>query len=526
MHARVLSAYGWPMMRAHTFTNIDEPTLCRLAQNVALTVRPGDLIALSGDLGAGKTTFARALLQALMYPADVEVASPTFSLVQAYRTPRLDVAHLDLYRIEDPAEVVQLGYDEIIARGAAIVEWPERASELLTGQRLEIALIDTTEGDARDLVMTASGSWTSRLDRLVAIDTFLQANGHATSRLVYLQGDASVRRYARVLPDTGPPIVLMDWPRQPDGPPIRDGKPYSAIAHLAEDVLPFVAIAQTLEAAGLSAPRILASDLAAGLLLIEDLGDEVFNLTRDAAQQRHRWSAAVATLVDLRSKNRMALPDASIVTLPPYDREALGIETELVLDWYWPAVHGVPCPPPMRGRYEALWADVFTRLGEMPTGWTLRDYHSPNLLWLADRPRPRTVGVIDFQDAQVGPHAYDLVSLLQDARVDVAETLESELLADYCAQVYERESTFNESDFRWSYAALGLQRNSKILGIFARLSRRDGKHHYLAHMPRIWGYLSRNLAHPELAAFAAWYDQAFPASVRRATLSSVGEIPA
>ena len=150
----------------------------------------------------------------------------------------------------------------------------------------------------------------------------------------------------------------------------------------------------------------------------------------------------------------------------------------------------------------------------------LRDYHSPNLIALAERAAPRDTGIIDFQDALIGPEAYDLVSLLQDARLDVPATIESELLESYIAAAAAQEPAFDEALFRYTYAALGAQRNTKILGIFARLAKRDGKRQYLAHIPRIWGYLARDLAHPELHPLRAWYDTHLPPSIRGRALNA------
>jgi hypothetical protein len=500
---------------------LDEAALGWLAAAVAFYLRAGDLVLLDGDLGAGKTTFARAALHALGLPAGAEVPSPTFTLVQTYDTPRVQVAHHDLYRIADPAELDQLDLADSVRAGVAFVEWPERGGDRLAdiaaaAPTLRIALRESpgAAADVRHVTLTAGGDWADRLVRLHALRGFLAATGRAEDRLAYLQGDASVRRYARLTAADGTRRLVMDWPQQPDGPPIRDGLPYSRIAGLAEGVRPFVAIATALSAGGFRVPRVDAHDLDAGLLLIEDLGDDVYDrLVRAGADQAPLWRAAVDTLVALRRHDPpsvMAVPDGSGHALPAYDARALGIEVELLVDWYWPAAHGTECPPDVRARFLHIWAGLLERLAALPTGWVLRDYHSPNLLRLPDG----AVGLIDFQDAQRGPHAYDLVSLLQDARVDVPATLEAELLDHYCRAVAAGEPGFDEARFRWSYAVLGAQRTMKILGIFARLARRDGKPGYLAHVPRLWGCLARDLDHPDLAALAAWTDAAFPAHVR------------
>ncbi len=379
-----------------------------------------------------------------------------------------------------------------------------------------ILRIGETSSSAPDLA--------ARLDRFAAIRDFLTRAGWSDASITfsYLQGDASPRRYARLVKADGTRAILMDSPQRPDGPPIRDGKSYSAIAHLAESVKAFVAIDSALAAVGLSVPRIFAEDLAEGLLLIEDFGDKVFGaeLAR-GRDQASLWKRGVDTLVAVQTTpppKRIPLSDGTTFELPDADEGVLEIETQLLLDWHWPALHGTPPPQAARDEFTALWRQVFKRVLAQPKTWLLRDFHSPNLIALDDRESPRDVGIIDFQDAMSGPAAYDLVSLLQDARVDVSEDLEKRLLDHYVAAVAARDPAFDSSEFRFAYAALGAQRNTKILGIFARLAMRDGKRQYLAHVPRIWGYLERDLQHEGLAALRAWYEENLPRSLRAETL--------
>jgi aminoglycoside/choline kinase family phosphotransferase len=356
--------------------------------------------------------------------------------------------------------------------------------------------------------------------------TFLDAQADWRSAPIrHLQGDASSRSYARLFGE-GKTVLLMDAPRQPDGPPIRDGRPYSQIAHLAEDIRAFSAIGAALREAELSAPAILAEDLDKGLMLLEDLGQRIFGVEveRDPSAPAQLWTAAVDALLALHLRpvpERLPLRNGSAHALPAYDRGALTIELELLLDWYWPAVHGARVADDARAAFLAAWDPVIDRLLHVPQAWVLRDFHSPNLIWLPGREGIRRVGVIDFQDAQRGPAAYDLVSLLQDARVDVPEALEAELLQRYCDSAMNADARFNEPEFRFAYAALGAQRSTKILGIFVRLARRDGKPQYLAHLPRLWGYLQRDLAKPELASLAAWYDQYLPPAARTGRLPAL-----
>ena len=180
------------------------------------------------------------------------------------------------------------------------------------------------------------------------------------------------------------------------------------------------------------------------------------------------------------------------------------IETELLLDWFLPLLGATPSDE-VCDSYIALWRAALTpALTAQPT-WVLRDYHSPNLLWLPERDGAARVGLLDFQDAVMGPAAYDLASLAQDARVNVTESMEIALLSRYTRARMKADPDFDARAFAQLYATMAAQRASKILGIFARLDRRDGKPQYLRHMPRVWAYLQRSLAHPALAALAAWY---------------------
>ena len=247
-----------------------------------------------------------------------------------------------------------------------------------------------------------------------------------------MQGDASTRSYER-LTLGGKHVILMNSPRRPDGPPVRDGKPYSAIAHLADSVVPFVAMANGLRRHGFSAPDIHHADLEQGLLLIEDLGDERVVEGDPPAPIKERYETAVDALLALHAQR---LPDALPVAphveyrIPPYDMDAFLIEAELLLDWYLPRLDAA-IPDTERGAFRALWREPLQPAIDAPPTWVLRDFHSPNLLWLPKRSEVARLGILDFQDAVMGPAAYDLASLLQDARIDVPEQTEVALLGRY-----------------------------------------------------------------------------------------------
>ena len=488
-----------------------EAEMARLAQDFAFALRPGDCIALSGDLGSGKSTFARALIRAVIGDADgrTDIPSPTFTLVQTYRG-RLPVAHFDLYRIADAAEIDELGLGEALLDGVALVEWPERAGDRLPPDHVRITLSEasTASGaDARALALTAPDGFVARLDRSLAIRRLLSEAGHGDAWRAPLAGDASTRRYETAT-DADWRRIVMDAPPMPDGPPVRDGKPYSRIAHLAEDIGPFIAIARALKANGFAAPAIDAIDYQAGLVLLEDLGrDPIIDAARVPIAER--YAAAMACLADLHDQTwprEIEIGYGPPHIVPPFDRDAFLIEVDLLLDWFVPRATGTPAGASDRADYHAIWSGLFDIVDAGEKTLVMRDFHSPNIIWRGERSGNDRIGLIDFQDALWGHPAYDVMSLALDVRVDMPEALTAALVDQYCAARHEHDRRFDETAFRTAAAILAAQRASKVLGIFVRLDERDGKPAYLPHLPRIQGYLRRCFADPVLADLKAWFE--------------------
>jgi tRNA threonylcarbamoyl adenosine modification protein YjeE len=501
-----------PLTASLDISLADEAATRALATELAMALEPGDLVTLSGDLGAGKTTFARALIRHLAGDDRAEVPSPTFTLMQDYALPRFALLHADLYRLRGPEELAELGFDDVAPGTVVLVEWPDRAGDRLPQDRFDISLTLSPERGPsyRNAIVSGHGKVAARVERMAAQRQFLAANGYAGAERRRLAGDASTRSYER-LTQGGKSVLLMNSPRRADGPAVHDGKPYSAIAHLAEDITPFIAMAHGLHGRRFSAPEIFAIDRVAGLALIEDFGDEFIAAGTPPAPIQERYEAAVDVLLAL---HRQVLPETLPVErgidyrLPHYDIDAMLIEVALLIDWYLPRL-GAPLPATRRDRFFALWREALAPALVPPHSWVLRDFHSPNLMWLPRRSGIERIGLLDFQDAVIGPPAFDVASLLQDARVDVPEKMEMALLSRY-VRARLREGGFDAERFARLYAALAAQRASKILGIFARLDRRDGKPQYLRHLPRVWTYLRRSLAHPALAQLRAWYDANVP----------------
>jgi tRNA threonylcarbamoyl adenosine modification protein YjeE len=498
-------------------TLADEAATVRFAEKLAAELRPGDLVTLGGELGAGKTTFARAMIRAFAGVPDLEVPSPTFTLMQTYDAPDFRVVHADLYRVGDIGELVELGWEDAAENAIVLVEWAEKAGELLAEDRLEVRFEIPPSAEGRELTMIGHGRLAQRLERAMAIDRLFRAGGFADPEREFMLGDASVRAYERIRdPKTGRKAILMIAPRRPDGPPIRLGKSYSVLVHLAESVEAFVAVARGLRDLGYSAPEIYASDLPAGLLLIEDLGSET--MVDEDGPIFERYAVAVDVLADLHARrlpNDLPVDGISLHRLHRYDLEALTIETELLLDWFYPYRSKRSPNAGIRLAFVDQWVSTLepvlsgTRSTALQT-WTLRDYHSPNLIWLPEREGLNRIGIIDFQDCVIGHPAYDVASLLQDARVTVPEAVELQLLARYALKRRAADPDFDMQGFAAAYAILGAQRATKILGIFVRLDRRDGKPAYLKHIPRIEAYLRRCLAHPALAKLRTWYETNIP----------------
>jgi tRNA threonylcarbamoyl adenosine modification protein YjeE len=487
-----------------------------LAAELSLLARPGQIILLRGALGAGKSVFARGFIRSLAPAgAGFDIPSPTFTLVQTYDETRLPVAHADLYRLSSPAEADELGLEDLAKSHVLLIEWPERLAAPPGADVLDVHIAGS--GTARQVRLTPHGNWLAALARSKAIASFLRTTAWAGATRHFLEGDASFRRYEVLEGGGAPRAILMDMAARPDGPPVKNGKPYSAIAHLAEDIGAVIAINSHLHGLGYSAPAVFARDLASGLAVIEDLGDRVYGRMRLAGEDMTEpMGAAVAVLADMAGGTWPAsvpVSDGRQHVVPPYDREAQLIEIDLLPSWFWPYLHGVDVPANIAQAFHEAWEQVLPFAAAEPPVWTLRDFHSPNLLWLPERQGVRRVGLIDTQDCVRGHPAYDLASLLQDARVDIAAEEERQLF-DHYQELRRHEAHFDAAGFAAAYAILGAQRATKILGIFARLSKRDGKHGYLRHMPRVSGYLERNLAHPALAPVRAWYQTHLPPAAR------------
>jgi N-acetylmuramate 1-kinase len=329
--------------------------------------------------------------------------------------------------------------------------------------------------------------------RLRLRDDFLKSAGWGKADIRLLAGDASFRHYDRLALD-GRTAVLMDAP-----PPM-------------ENVRPFIRIGRLLKGLGFSAPQIFAEDAEAGFLLLEDLGDQTYTRELDAGGDPEKlYALATDTLIALHR----AVPKTELESLPLFEDSRALREVQLVLDWYWPAHFGTPAPDHVRAEFVAAWQQVLPKREAAPKTIALFDFHVDNLLVLKDRSGTAACGLLDFQDAVLAPITFDLVSLLEDVRRNVAWDLMDRMIERYLAA----NPAIDRDAYMSAYAIIGAQRNTRIAGTFARLLKRDGKPWYQRFMPRVWELIAHDIQHPVMAPVADWYRRHLPPA-ERATLKS------
>ena len=355
-----------------------------------------------------------------------------------------------------------------------------------------------------------------------SLTEFLAKAGWGAASVTPLPGDASTRRYARLREDKRH-ALLMDQPQDAETPPAseqanaaeRKALGYNAVARLAgADTSRFVAVAEHLRGRGLAAPQIHAADHANGYVILEDFGDTLYaDVLNQGASEDTLYQAAAEVLAKLHAQSAPARLAAN-TPLYAYDNTALLAETDLLTEWFLPLALGRKATDAEQQEHRALWQAVLEKAADNERVLVHRDFHAQNLMWMPERLGVNRVGLIDFQDAVAGSRAYDLISLTEDARRDVSPELAEKTIAHYLTAARAQGSKLDEARFRAEMAVMAAQRNAKIVGIFARLYKRDGKPRYLALLPRVWGHLERDLAHPSLAALRAWYDRTIPQSRR------------
>ncbi len=438
----------------------------RFARLIAQHLQAGDTVLLSGHVGAGKSHFARAVIRSHFGPSQ-EVPSPSFTLVQTYQNDAVEIWHADLYRLTHPDETQELGLADAMETAVCLIEWPDRLGAMQPMRPIHLRL--TSHGDGRIAEIMAPHHPDLRAAlRAQGLEDFLIGAGWEMASRQALAGDASGRRYLRLRRGVQT-AVLMDAPHgQPDDP------------------AQFLRISNHLAALGLSPPQCLAQDLVQGFLLLEDLGDDLLArlIETDPRRELSFMQSAIDVLIHLQS--HPAPPNLPDLTADEWAASAmLGIIGDTT---------------PLKSALAA----ALRAHANGPRVLILRDYHCENLLFLPERQGLAQMGLLDFQTAQMGQPAYDLVSLLQDARRDVTPAIAAQL------QLYFIQKTGQSAaDFSAQYATLGVLRALRILGVFTQLNR-NGKPQYLRLMPRVRDHLQRNLAHPMLADLQAVFAQYAP----------------
>ncbi len=436
-----------------------------LARALAPDLRAGDTVLLDGPVGAGKSHFARALIRARLANPAEDVPSPTFTLVQTYDgDPPL--WHADLYRLTDAAEIDELGLIDALPEAIALIEWPDRMGPVEGALTLEMRSQD--DPDLRQITLRGDPATWARAARAATRAAFVQAAGWGAAEVEFLAGDASARRYFRLKRDSET-AVLMDA----DPPTLA----------------PYLAMTDWLAARSFDVPKIVAADDEAGLALIEDFGDAQIArvIEADPAQAGPLYERIAALLARLAGHP----PAPGVKRL---DGAEMALQVGMFADWYPEAVGA---DADAKAAADAI-APVIARLhhalcSDLPPVTGLRDFHAENIILTPDN----RLGLLDFQDAVAVHPAYDLASVLHDARRAIPEDVEQAAIVRFLA-----DTGFEEDRFRAAFALLSVQRNLRIMGIFTRLCISEGKPRYLAFMPHVWSLITRALAAPELNELA------------------------
>ena len=333
----------------------DEKATERFGEDFALALEKGNLVTLEGDLGTGKTSLSRSIVRTLADDDGMDVPSPTFTLVQVYDLPKFNLTHADLYRINEPEEIDELGFEEAREAGVVLVEWPEKAQGELG--KADFAIFLEHQGNGRKITIEAEGRAADRLKRSLEIREFLKSNNRGNFKRRYFTGDASARSYEIIYGKDGHEILMnapaMEMPEQ-------SGQSYGKIAHLATSVSQFVGIDRLILKNGFVAPEILAQDLEKGLLITDDLGrDGVLDEGRKPIENRYIESGKLLSSFHQKEWPKHQKFDDLTLDIPAYDRSVLQAEVSLLLDWYFPYSTGTEISHSLKEEFYRQWEPCF-----------------------------------------------------------------------------------------------------------------------------------------------------------------------
>ncbi len=458
----------------------------------------GDVITLNGQIGAGKTTFAKFLISNLTQTPIEEISSPTFNLYQTYEGETLDVLHYDFYRIDSELELAEIDLDESYTDKICIIEWANKYPNILPKDRIEISI--ECKDQERYYKINPLGKCREAIDSLNKVEDFLDEHDIKFKEIKKLPGDASKRGYFRVS-NSNKNLIVMDVTQENDA----NGKTL-----MTGGIDDFITICEYLDSINVRVPKLIARNKINTLLLEEDLGECSYTGMVAKLDFRELYEPAIETLIHISNikhpKNISTGPNPHYMR--DFDLNIYLKEAGTFIDYYWPFVNGTFCGEDERQEFIEILSNLYSNLSDDKT-LMLRDFHSPNLLFLQNEKGLKKCAIIDFQDALLGHPLYDLVSLSNDARLTIDEGHEQYLIDLYKSSFCFNDFEFDKLSFMEQYQILGVQRSIKILGIFARLAIIDSNHNYIVHMPRVITYIKRILESGNLPELKYWLNKNF-----------------
>ena len=470
----------------------------KLAKELVPLLNEGGVMTLNGQIGAGKTTLAKLIIQELTQTPLEDIVSPTFNLYHTYNRDNLEIAHYDFYRIESEIELLEIDLNESLTDKICIIEWADKFRDLLPKDRIEIFI--KCKKNERVYRINPLGKFREVVSNRAKIENYLGGLDINFTELRRLPGDASKRNYYRVMsPDNT--MILMDATQE------SNIKSKTGLSNGIDD---FIKIQKYLDSIDVRVPKLIVRNRIDNILLEEDLGEYSYAdmLTKENYQKL--YNPAIKTLIHISNINhpKNISTDSNPHYLKEFDLDIYLNEAEIFIDYYWPFIHGKQCNADKKQEFTNVMGEVYSNLTDDKT-LMLRDFHSPNLLFLENEDGFRKCAVIDFQDALFGHPLYDLVSLTNDARISIDEHQEKYLIDLYKKDFPFNNFQFDSLSFIEQYHILGVQRSIKILGIFARLAILETNQNYLVHMPRVICYIKRIMQSGSIQTLACWLNQNF-----------------
>ena len=467
-----------------------------LAKELTPLLTQGCLMTLNGQIGTGKTTLAKLLINNLTQTPHEDIVSPTFNLYHTYSSDNLEIAHYDFYRIESEMELLEIDLSESLTDKVCIIEWANKFKDLLPKDRIEISIKFIK--NEREYIIRPLGKFREVVSSRNKIENFLCDLDINFTELQRLPGDASKRKYYRVTGSNNT-MILMDAAQK------SDIKSKTGLTNGIDD---FIKIQEYLDSIDVRVPKLIETNKIDNIILEEDLGEYCYKdiLTKENYQEL--YDPAIQTLIHI--SNIKHPKNISMNSNPHYIKEFdLDIylnEAEIFIDYYWPFVNGNLCSVDKKQEFRDIMGELYSNLTHDKT-LMLRDFHSPNLLFLDNENAFRKCAVIDFQDALFGHPLYDLVSLINDARITIDVYQEKYLIELYKKDFSFHNVQFDSSSFMQQYHILGVQRSIKILGIFARLAILENNKDYIVHMPRVISYIKRTMYSGCIEELTKWLNK-------------------